>query len=229
MLTNADWQVLLRCPMFNNMDVVEIKKFIDSISTYVKEYKKGEYVMLRGDRLNHIYIVLDGTLHTYTTYSDGNRVLVCDYDSGNVFGEVSMLTNPKYYQYEVMAKKRSRLLLMDHSFLESDNFDLMQVKTNLMMCLAARARFLNSRMTMLALKTPLMKTAKYILDNERNAIANLPYNRIDSAEFLNLSRPTLSKELIRLKDMGIIDFRGNHVDILDKERLSGLLRGSPNG
>jgi CRP-like cAMP-binding protein len=203
--------------MFENMDMSEIDNFLSSVNSHVREYKKGECVIHRGDNLEYIYIVLDGILHTYTTYSDGNCILICNYTSGNVFGEVSMLTNPKYYQFEINAKNKSRLLLIDHSFLDDDNQNLMQITTNLMKCLASRASFLNSRMTLLALKTPLMKTAKYILENEKDEIANLPYNRIDSAEYLNLSRPTLSKELIRLKNMGIIEFNGNHVPFWTKD------------
>lgn len=44
-------------------------------------------------------------------------------------------------------------------------------------------------------------------------------NRKEFAEFLNVSRPSLSREMSRMRDEGIIDFHMSAVKIIDLDRL----------
>jgi Mn-dependent DtxR family transcriptional regulator len=47
----------------------------------------------------------------------------------------------------------------------------------------------------------------------------LPMNRNQLADFLNVSRPSMSRELSRMKDEGIIDYHLSSVKIMDLEEL----------
>jgi Mn-dependent DtxR family transcriptional regulator len=39
------------------------------------------------------------------------------------------------------------------------------------------------------------------------------------ADFLNVSRPSMSREMAKLKDEGIIDYKKNQIEIKDLESL----------
>ena len=43
------------------------------------------------------------------------------------------------------------------------------------------------------------------------------------SEILGIPRPSLSRELINMKDLGIIDYSRDFIKILDKEELENLL------
>jgi len=47
----------------------------------------------------------------------------------------------------------------------------------------------------------------------------LPMNRNDMADFLNVSRPSMCREMSRMKDEGIIDYHRSTIDIRDIEAL----------
>ncbi|HHY04413.1 MAG TPA: winged helix-turn-helix domain-containing protein, partial [Thermoanaerobacterales bacterium] len=47
----------------------------------------------------------------------------------------------------------------------------------------------------------------------------LPMNRNDMADFLNVSRPSMSREMSRMKDEGIIDFHLSTIKIKDIQAL----------
>jgi len=51
----------------------------------------------------------------------------------------------------------------------------------------------------------------------------LPFNRNEMAEFLNVSRPSMSREMGRMKHDGVIDFRKNTFLILDPARLKAFI------
>ncbi len=81
-------------------------------------------------------------------------------------------------------------------------------------------------MEYLLLKTINGKLSKYLL--EQKALNNsltfeLPMNREKTADFLNISRPSMSRELGRMRDEGIVEFYRNSIRILDEEKLIALL------
>ncbi|NLO93742.1 MAG: winged helix-turn-helix domain-containing protein, partial [Clostridiaceae bacterium] len=47
----------------------------------------------------------------------------------------------------------------------------------------------------------------------------LPMNRSQLADYLNVSRPSMSREMARMKDEGIIDYYLSAVKILDFDKL----------
>ena len=74
----------------------------------------------------------------------------------------------------------------------------------------------------LQLKTIRGKISKFLLeesDKINSTTFSLNFNRQKMAEFLNVSRPSLSRELSRLKAEGIIDFYKETMKILDKKAL----------
>lgn len=54
---------------------------------------------------------------------------------------------------------------------------------------------------------------------QHNLTLHLPHNRQEMADVLNVSRTSLSRELSRLQDEGIIRFKGKTIEILDLEAL----------
>ena len=43
------------------------------------------------------------------------------------------------------------------------------------------------------------------------------------AESLGITRPSLSRELINMKDLGLIDYSRSHIKILDLEEIENTL------
>jgi CRP-like cAMP-binding protein len=76
------------------------------------------------------------------------------------------------------------------------------------------------------LKSIVGKVSRFLLeekDKNDSLTFRLPMNREKLADFLNVSRPSMSRELCRLRDQGIIDFHKDHFRIRDEERLKALL------
>lgn len=52
----------------------------------------------------------------------------------------------------------------------------------------------------------------------------LPYSRKKMAELLNIPRPSLSRELVNMREEGLIDFYKNKIKILDLKKLEKILQ-----
>ena len=92
--------------------------------------------------------------------------------------------------------------------------------------LSAKALFLNQRVEYLAIKGMREKISTYLLEqykiNNKNTFT-LPLKRTEWADFLNVSRTALSRELGRMRDEGIIEFYRTSVKI---NNLVMLKRGA---
>jgi CRP-like cAMP-binding protein len=100
------------------------------------------------------------------------------------------------------------------------------ILANMIRVIAKKACDLNRKVEYLMLKSINGKLSKYLL--EQSAMSGkltfrLPLNREKLADFLNISRPSMSRELGLMRDRGIIDFHGDLIRIKNEEKLRALL------
>ena len=93
--------------------------------------------------------------------------------------------------------------------------------------LSQKALYLNRKVEYLTIKSMRSKIASYLLEqthiyNSHNFI--IPMNKNELADFLNVSRPSMSREFSRLKDEGIIDYYLSSIRILNADQLKEIAR-----
>ena len=81
---------------------------------------------------------------------------------------------------------------------------------------------LRTKIEYLSYRTLRARISAFLLDHLRESGRgkfDLPYTRAEFADFLNVSRPSLSREMGRMQKEGIIRFHRRHVEILDANML----------
>jgi len=53
----------------------------------------------------------------------------------------------------------------------------------------------------------------------------LPMKKYELAEFFNIARPSLSREMINLREEGIIDFTGGKIKLISIRRIEKIIDG----
>ena len=99
---------------------------------------------------------------------------------------------------------------------------------NMMLVLGEKNARLNEKIGLLTLKGMREKIAYYLISesNERKAKTfQVILNRTELAEYLNVSRTSMCRELTRMKKEGLIDFYGKSFKILDEKRLVRSIGG----
>jgi len=93
---------------------------------------------------------------------------------------------------------------------------------NLLRIVSEKSLNLNRKVDYLLLRGMREKLAAFLLESQRRAgrpTFELPMNRDSLAEYLHVSRPSMSRELGRMRDEGLIEFYRSSIRILDPERL----------
>lgn len=103
--------VLERSFMFNSLDEKSRNIVIQAMD--VKSFEPESYVIRQGDDGNELYIVNLGRLECFKTFQNiSEHKFLCEYTSGGVFGELSLLYNvPR--AASIIAKEPSILFSLD--------------------------------------------------------------------------------------------------------------------
>ena len=95
-----------------------------------------------------------------------------------------------------------------------------------MLILGEKNHILNQKIELLTLKGMREKLATYLLlesKKQHSLTFQIVPNRNELANFLNVARTSMCRELARMKEEGLIDYYQNSFQILAKESLSETL------
>lgn len=223
----ASYPILSQCPLFRNIKESEYENLLECIHTYEKNYETGEYIFLAGDIVSHVGILVSGSLELIKENPAGAKYILDFLEPSNLFGEGIVCTAKRISPVSVRVKTPSKILFIPYEKIirtcqSSCSFHL-QIIQNMMMILGEKNSGLNQKIELLMIKGMREKLASYLLQ-EHKSHGSLTFqvipNRNELAEYLNVSRPSMSRELARMKEDGLIDYYQNTFKILDIQRLS---------
>lgn len=225
-MLKSDLEVLHQCPLFEGLDDGGIIDLMPCFSPVLREFKKGELLCQAGSPQDSIGIVLSGEIQVQKDDVAGNRLIVGVFGAGELFGEVSAFAGFGSWPNNVTGGTDGCVLFFPYDKISSPcckacGFHQTMIR-NMLHIVAGKAMIMNSRLNYLKLRSMREKLAAFLVDQYRLKGSKTFYvtmNRDQLADFLNVSRPSMSRELGRMKDEGIIDFYRSSFTIKDLDAL----------
>lgn len=211
--------------MFKNKSEEYLLDLFKDANYIIKSYSKNDIIAMEGDTCTSIGLILDGNIDIKRML--GTKVIhVSSFGKGHIFGEVIAFSDVNLYPATVMSSTTSKVM-----FISKDNFikfctsheDFLGMFLN---DLSNKIFVLNKSITNLTFSNVRQKIcnfliSEYKLQNSENIKLKMTKEKI--AEYLGITRPSLSRELINMKDMGLIDYSRSHIKILDLEEIENIL------
>ena len=89
---------------------------------------------------------------------------------------------------------------------------------------ARKAFTLNTKIQVLNSGSLRQRIVRYITNCEEvDNVVKMTLTREEMADFLNTTRPSLSRELSNMQKEGLIEINGKHIILLDEEALADCL------
>ena len=222
--------ILRKCPLFFSLQDAEILSILACIAEPKREYTPDSYLFFLNDQVDSLGIVLDGTVEVIKETIAGNRHILNMLYAGDLFGEGIVVTANRNSPVTVRCRTNVELIYIPYSRLIHSCSNACHFHTtiiqNLCQILGDKNYFLNQKIDLLTLKGMRQRLALYLLnlsETTKSSQFTLPFNRNELADFLNVSRTSMCRELGRMKEEGIIDFQKNKIHILDHEALITVL------
>lgn len=224
------WLSLLAdCPLFEGIDQNEIRSIVKCMDLSVLKYTKNDYLTHAGQDFTDIGIVLSGTVALTKETASGNRVIIGLLGAGEMFGEMMAYTESSSFSMTVIAHADCVVIYFPRDKIigccEKACICHKNLILNMLKIVSNKANMLNKKVDYLAIKTLRGKISTFLLEEYNKGSNNtfqLALNRNELADFLNTSRPSLSRELCKMRDEGLIDFHSTAIKIKNIDGLKEL-------
>lgn len=215
--------------LFRQMEQTEIDQCLACSGAKTVSYAKEELLFNMGDTPQRLYVLLKGAVAVCRDSAAGQRQIINTFQQpGELFGEVFVFLPEIPYSTYTVAQKDCTVLEMPRSFFFAScaegcghHAKLMQ---NMLLILAEKAYLLNQKLQLVAGTSLRQRISRTLLEQcSPDNTVRLQMNREAMADFLGTTRPSLSRELMKMQEEGLIHIKGSHVRIVDRDGMEQYL------
>lgn len=214
-------KILKKCPLFNGIEDENLLRMIECLGARVISFEKKYTIFSEGSPAKHIGIVLSGSVHVIQIDYYGNRSILSGFGASQIFAEAFACAEVKSIPVSIIANEPCEIMLIDcghilHTCQNNCGFH-QQLIFNLVKDLAEKTIMFHQRIEITSKRTTREKLLAYLALESKKAGSNhfdIPFDRQELADYLEVDRSGLSVEIGKLKKEGIIENRKNIFYIL---------------
>lgn len=191
----------------------------------------GQTLFFEGDEVQRVFMISEGALKLFALLGDGRRQVTGFMFPGDFLGisieDEHAFSAEALEQVELWSFSRKRF----GEFCERHP----QVERELFHLAAHELAAAQQQMVLLGRKNAAERLASFLLSllcrrerltGQEESVVALPMNRLDIADYLGLTKETVSRMIAQLRDKRLIRLASqNRVEILDREGMSDLAAG----
>jgi CRP-like cAMP-binding protein len=222
-------KLLRKNKFFFNFEDSELNSIFDSIKGRIVKFSRGQIVAKQGTVAEEIGVLLSGTILKYITRADLTREAAGTMQAGEMFGDVEAFLPDKSLWFSCVAAEEISVLYLTASTVTAhaaENSPYHQkLLVNVLANLAEKIALMSKDTEYLVIKSMRLKIAKLVYDKytEQNTLdITLGFNRNEMADYLNVSRPSMSREMMRMRDEGMFEFRKDNIKIKNLEAIKAI-------
>lgn len=219
-------EVLKKVQLFNGILPENLESLTKCLGAKVRPYKKGEYINYAGNDVTSVGIILCGNVDIIKEDYLGRRMILTSLSEADLFGEVFACAGVKKSPVTIYSSTDSEIMFIDYNKIIKTCSNLCdfhnKIIQNMIELIARKNLILNKKIDYLVVKGLREKLVLYLLEqyNIKNSLTfNIPLDRSGLAEYLNVDRSAMSRELGKMRDEKIINFNKNNFTILNVKDL----------
>ncbi|MGL4655060.1 MAG: Crp/Fnr family transcriptional regulator [Sarcina sp.] len=212
--------------LFSSFSNEELQKLRDSNEYFIKSYKKDDVLFIEEEDCEHLSIILAGKVELQKLDSAGNILIVSSFETGNSFGEALLFGDRHQYPMSVIAKEDCTVIHIKKDYIFSLCTSNEVFLKELLRLFSNKALILNSKLKQVSMKSLREMISHFLVtkyNQTQNPIITTHMSKKEWAEKLGVQRPSLSRELIKMKLEGLIEYNRKEVIIKDIERLEEFI------
>lgn len=197
----------------------------------LQRLEPGQAIFHEGDLVNRVFMLASGAVKIYTLLADGRRQVTGFMFPGDFLG----MSVDDEHAFTAEALSESELWWFSRRAFDTFVETSPQVERELYRLAAHELAAAQQQMVLLGRKTAAERLASFFLlilerkervSGLRESHFELPMSRLDIADYLGLTRETVSRMLGQLRSSGLIRLASqDHVEVLNRAGLDGMAAG----
>lgn len=221
-----------RIHLFRDINKDEIEKMFRCSKTVERSFEEGSYIFRQGETPRNLFLVLEGSVMISKDFASGKRDVLFMIGQGEVFGEMFLFADAKIYWYDAIAQGRVKVLEIPWEFFYcfcSNACEHHRMITRNMLEIQSEKNFAMTRKLHLLSGTTLReRIALWLIEQTDDGdaagtdLVRLSMNREELADYLGTTRPSLSRELMKMQQEQLIKADKNTIRIVNRDALEML-------
>lgn len=222
-LNKKELQTIIESVVFKNISQDELLILLKCLNANKKSYKKGEYAFLAGEKIDHMGVLLKGSADIVQEDALGRKSIVTKITPKGVFGEGLAAANLVESPVSVIACEETDILFLGYNQMiercDANCAFHTRLIANMLELMSKKIIMLNKKLNYSLMKTIREKIVNYLVESygrNKNKSFFIPYNREELANYFSVDRSSLSRELSKMKEEGLIDYNKNKFILTEK-------------
>lgn len=220
-----NYSLLSRCPVFRGITEDETRLLLQKVHYQMRKFQKDEVVVCAGEPVNHLLIVLSGSVRGEMMDYSGKTVKIEDIEAPKPLAAAFLFGKENRFPVTVSGNNEGRMLAIPvPEFLKILQMNA-KVLENYLNSISSRAQFLSQKLHFLSFKTIREKVAHFLLQqaSDRFHSFELKNTQQQLADLFGVTRPSLARVLSDMQARGLIKIEKRTVTLIDKKALNQLL------
>ena len=214
-------EILKKCPLFYGIEEEDLLRMLTCFGAKQEFFDKKYTIFAEGSHAKHMGILLSGEAQIVQFDYYGNKSILSNIAPSEMFAEAFACAEVESLPVAVIATEPSEVLFVDcdhilHTCSNNCGFH-QQLIYNLVKDLAAKSITFHQKVEVTSKRTTREKLMTYLTQESRRAGSNvfeIPFDRQELADYLEVDRSGLSAEIGKLKKEGLIDCQKNRFELL---------------
>ncbi len=209
--------------IFRDLSTEEINAIHDV--TPMRRRSKGTVFYRPGDRAERLFILKEGSVTLYRLTPEGHKLIVATVGAGTIFGEMA-LAGQSMWDCFAEAEDDALVCTITRRDMERLLQEQPRVALRLLAIMGRRVQELEERLEQMAYRTVRERLGRLLLGNSRRSQGGYEVKGFTHeylAEAVGASRQTVTQELRRMENAGLLEIGRKRLRLLDVPGLQGIV------
>lgn len=184
----------------------------------VLHFSSGQIVHMEGDQCTNVELIMSGRLSIERIDYCGTMLAIAQFSRDDLLGGNLVYSTKSQYPWTITSLVETTLARISGE----DLFTLMcrypEVIRLFLRMISENTQVLNEKITVHLNRSVRERIANYLIresERQKTRIFMIPYSKTRLAEMIGIQRTSLSRELAKMRDDGLLDFNGGKFKLLD--------------
>jgi CRP/FNR family transcriptional regulator len=195
-----------------------------------RQYLKGQAVLMEGNMSQSLIIINQGRIKTFKDTPDGREQILYIFSEGDFLGEMNLLSDAEASYGAIALEDTNVCMIRKEDFQKllrthpDISFKIMEELCGRLRKMEDMVKNMGSNDAELRVNMVLLEfSKKYGRSHPRGSVIDLPLSREGIANYIGVTRETVSRKLAHLQEAGIIELVGNKkIILLDENALQKI-------
>ncbi|GEQ21744.1 cAMP-binding protein [Clostridium butyricum] len=216
------WDILLHIDLFQCFTKSELLSLFTINSYIIKNYNKNSVIYFPNEKCSTFDIILNGEVIVQKIEPTGNILTIAEFTAGNGFGENLIFARDNSYPMHITCKSDCIILHISKDLV----LELCRLNNNFLMlfmqALSDKTLIITNKIKNITMKTIRQCIIDFLIYEyyyQKSTKILLTMSKKEMAERLGIQRPSLSRELNKMRKDNLIEFDSKSITIKNLDML----------